>query len=64
MDQAAELIPISMDPCPVVERYKKDVDLSLIRENLRLNGEERIRKMMAALELVEELRASRKVPAR
>lgn len=64
MSEPADLIPISMDPCPVIERYKQDVDLTLIRENLRLTPEERIRKMMAALELVEAIQSSTKVPTR
>ncbi|MDX2092446.1 MAG: hypothetical protein SFX73_31575 [Kofleriaceae bacterium] len=40
------------------------VDLSLIQENLRLIPDERIRKMIAALELVEAIRSSSKVPGR
>jgi hypothetical protein len=31
---ANELIPVSLDPCPVIEAYKKDVDRTLLRENL------------------------------
>ena len=32
---------------PVVEAYKKDIDRTLIRENLKLTVEERFRKAMA-----------------
>ena len=46
-------------PDPVVEAYKKDVDRTLIRENLKLTVDERVRKMIAALQLVEELRRGR-----
>jgi hypothetical protein len=41
-----------------VEAYKKSVDRTLLRENLKLSVEERVRKMMAALRLVEEIRRS------
>ena len=46
-------------PDPVIELYKKDVDRTLLRENLLLTVEERVRKMSAALLLVEEIRRSR-----
>lgn len=48
-----------MEPTPVIEAYKKDVDRTLLRENLRLTVQERFDKMIAALELVEELHRSR-----
>lgn len=54
-----ELMWVSLDPDPVIEAYKKDVDRSLLRENLKLTVEQRVLKMMAALELVEEIRRSR-----
>ena len=44
---------------PVIEAYKKDVDRTLLRANLALTVEERIRKMIGALRLVEEIRSSR-----
>ena len=53
-----ELLPVSLERTPVIEAYKKDVDRTLLRENLKLTVEQRIRKMMAALELIEELRRS------
>lgn len=34
------------DPDPVIEAYKRDVDRSLIRENLRRTPEERLRDLM------------------
>ncbi len=43
---------------PVIEAYKRGVDRTLLRENLKLSVEERVRKMMAALRLVEEIRRS------
>lgn len=41
---------------PVVEVYKKDVDRSIIRENLKLTVEERLRKHQNAQTFFEELR--------
>ncbi|MFO0965734.1 MAG: hypothetical protein U0793_09145 [Gemmataceae bacterium] len=34
---------------PVIEAYKKDVDRTLLRENLKLSVEERIRKAQSAI---------------
>ncbi|HEV3196634.1 MAG TPA: hypothetical protein VGZ73_01975 [Bryobacteraceae bacterium] len=49
-------------PDPVVEAYKKDIDRTLIRENLKLTVEERFRKAMAVGRFVDELRrAGRKL---
>ena len=61
MVDASEIVPVSLDPDPVIEAYKKDVDRTLLRENLKLTVEERIQKMIAALRLVEEIRRSRSV---
>ena len=44
------------DPDPVVEAYKKDIDRTLIRENLKLTVEERFRKAMALARFAEEMR--------
>jgi hypothetical protein len=41
---------------PVIEAYKKDVDRSLIRENLKLTVEERLRKLMEMQKFAAELR--------
>lgn len=41
---------------PVIEVYMRDVDRTLLRENLKLTYEERLRKHQRALEMVEELR--------
>jgi hypothetical protein len=50
---------------PVVEAYKKDLDRTLIRENLKLSIEERFRKAMALARFAEELRrAGREFRAR
>ena len=44
------------DPDPVVEAYKKDIDRTLLRENLKLSVEERFRKAMALARFADELR--------
>jgi hypothetical protein len=41
---------------PVIEVYKKDVDRTLLRENLKLSAEERLRKFENFMAFVEELR--------
>jgi hypothetical protein len=41
--QSPELAPANYRD-PVIEAYKKDVDRTLLRENLKLSVEERIRK--------------------
>lgn len=52
-----------LPPDPVIEAYKKDVDRTLIRRNLRLTVEERFRQLMDMQSFAEELRAAgRRVP--
>jgi hypothetical protein len=41
---------------PVVEAYKRDIDRTLIRENLKLSVDERFRKAMALARFADELR--------
>ncbi len=45
-----------LDSDPVIEAYKKDVDRTLIRENLKLTPEQRIQNLMALQIFAEELR--------
>jgi hypothetical protein len=45
----------------VIEAYKKDIDVTLIRENLRLTVDERFQRLMELQRFAEELqRAGRK----
>lgn len=45
----------------VIDAYKKDIDVSLIRENLRLTVDQRFQQLMKLQEFAEELqRAGRK----
>jgi len=41
---------------PVIEAYKKDVDRTLLRENLKLSVDERFQKFERFMEYVSELR--------
>lgn len=45
-----------LKPDPVVEAYKKDVDRTLLRENLKLTVEERLRNLMRLQRFAEEMR--------
>ncbi len=57
--------PAFLPPDPVIEAYKKDVDRSLLRENLKLSVEERLRKLSNMLHFLEEWRgAASKSPHR
>lgn len=48
--------PLPKDP--VIEAYKRDVDRTLIRENLRLTPDQRLRKMLRLAEQVERMRGA------
>ena len=48
------LPPITSDP--VIEFYKKDIDRTLLRENLKLSVTERFEKLMALQRFAEEMR--------
>ena len=40
---------------PVIEAYKKDIDLTLIRQNLRLTVDQRFKQLMKLQRFAEEL---------
>ena len=44
------------EPDPVVEAYKRDIDMTLLRENLRRSVDERVCNLMALQRLAEEAR--------
>ena len=57
--------PEQFEPDPVIEVYKRDVDRTLIRENLRLTVEERFDALMRLQQFAEELqRAGREARRR
>lgn len=54
-DDPHELAPA--DYCdPVIEAYKKDVDRTLLRENLKLTVDQRFRKFESFMQFAKELR--------
>jgi hypothetical protein len=56
-------IDVSLEPDPVIDAYKKDIDRTLIRENLKLTPEQRLQKLQSFMELIRGLRgASRRTP--
>ncbi len=46
---------------PIIELYKRDVDRTLIRENLKLSVTERFERMMAVGRFLEELQQAGRV---
>jgi hypothetical protein len=50
--------PLPFEPDPVIEAFKKDVDLSLIRENLKLTVTERFERLMELQRFAEEMRSA------
>jgi hypothetical protein len=55
-ERGGDLVPVSMEPSPVIEAYKRDVDRTLLRENLKLSPDQRVRKMISVLRFIEEVR--------
>lgn len=47
---------IAFEPDPVVEAYKRGVDRTLLRENLRRSATERVANLMALQRLAAEAR--------
>lgn len=46
----------------VIEAYKGDIDRSLLRENLRLSPDQRVRKLVAFVRLADQLKSARPQP--
>jgi len=47
---------LELEPDPVIEEYKRHVDRTLLRENLRRTVEERVAGLIALAELADEAR--------
>ena len=47
-----------LEPDPVIEAYKKDVDRTLLREMLKLTPQERSEKFASFMELAYAMRAA------
>ncbi len=45
-----------IDPDPVIQAYKENIDRTLLRENLKLSVEARLRQLMELQKFAEELR--------
>lgn len=54
----------SPEPDPVIEAYKRDVDRTLLRENLRRSVEARIEALMRVQQLAEDFRRAGQQGAR
>jgi len=52
VDRGASELPVD----PVVEAYKRHIDRSLIRENLKLSVEARLERLVALQQFADELR--------
>ena len=48
---------------PVIEAYRQSIDLTLIRENLRLSPEQRLRRLQELQRFADELRRAGKEAA-
>jgi hypothetical protein len=48
--------PISLDPDPLIEAFKKDIDRTLLRENLKLTPEQRLLKLQDFVKFTAALR--------
>jgi len=59
-----ELPKPDLSPDPIIERYKVDVDRTLIRENLRKSHEERLLALQGMQAFVDEVRAAGKAARR
>jgi len=64
-DDATILRRYGIEPDPVIEAYKKDVDRTLLRENLRRTVQQRMDNLAALQDFMAELRrAGREVAQR
>ncbi|MFZ5831490.1 MAG: hypothetical protein ACOY3P_15510 [Planctomycetota bacterium] len=54
----APSLPPELEPDPVIEAYKRDVDRTLLRSNLKLTPGERLRKLQDFVEFLAEVRAA------
>jgi hypothetical protein len=52
------------EPDSVIEAYKKDIDRTLLRENLRLTVQQRFENLMRLQQFARELQKARQSPKR
>jgi hypothetical protein len=51
----ATQLPIRLEKNPIIDLYKRDVDVSLIRQNLQLTPQERLEKLIQLQQFAAEL---------
>lgn len=51
-----------LSPDPVIDAYKRDVDRTLIRENLKLTVDERFQRLRQLQRVATELRQAKRRP--
>lgn len=56
MKDSNEQVKPGSDLDPVIEAYKKHIDVTLIRENLRLTVDQRFQQLMKLQQFAEDLR--------
>ena len=56
MEDSSDQVKPGSDLDPVIEAYKRHVDVTLIRENLRLTVEQRFQQLMKLQQFAEDLR--------
>ena len=58
MGQPDSTDDIVFEPDPVIEAYKKDVDRTLLRENLKLTPQQRLEKFVAFMTFLDAARGA------
>lgn len=56
MNKESDMQSGDVSPDPVIEAYKRHIDRTLLRENLKLTVEDRFRKLMELQRFAAELR--------
>lgn len=54
--RAGRTVVVGLPPDPVIDAYKRDIDRTLLRENLKLSVEERFLRLMELQRFATELR--------
>jgi len=58
MDRQRDAGDLAFEPDPVIEVYKKDIDRTLLRENLKLTPEQRLEKFVAFMTFLDGVRGA------
>jgi hypothetical protein len=49
-------VPVSLEPDPVIDAYKRDIDMTQVRERLKLTPDERVRLLQRFVNDLEAVR--------